>query len=649
MFFLKVDFEKAFDSLSWTFLESIMAQMGFSNNWRSWIRGCLNSAYASVLVNGSPTPEFKIEKGLRQGDPLSPFLFILAIEALNVVLEEAKVRHFFRGMEVGNDRIYISHLQFADDAIIMGDWSQINVKNLSRILTCFHLASGLKINFNKSKLFGIGVTDNKLSCLASSICCQPSHFPCTYLGLPIGANMSRSANWSPLIDRFHKRLSMWKSKTLSFGGRLTLIKSVLGSLGVYFFSTFKAPKDKVIAPLYQGGLNIGSLKISNQGMLTKWWWRFNTESTSLWCNVIRLIHGPQGGLHNASAIRSKTGPWFQIAKLNGELYELGIDIHSLFKLKIGNGQSTRFWTDKWVGNAPLCNSFPRLFRIDLNPNCYVCDRTPAIVPGPLNATDHATNHVTDASSSRLPNISNALAISSEGPRLMSTLNGSLNPPGLLFQWEWRRPLRPNDISELTDLQSLISNFHNLSNDHDHWECLFDNSRSFTVKGMRYLLTNSSSKSQSSPTRWNKLVPIKVNISIWRTENRRLPTRVNLDNRGIDLDSIRCPVCDNDLETEEHILMKCDIAKSVWNDVLKWWNIRNVQLETLNDLLSLASRTTLSNTLLAVFDAVVNSAVWVLWRFRNDSSFAIKRPNRSLILNDIKQLSFTWISNRLRNI
>ncbi|GKF69376.1 putative RNA-directed DNA polymerase, eukaryota, reverse transcriptase zinc-binding domain protein, partial [Tanacetum coccineum] len=139
--------------------------MGFSNNWRSWIRGCLNSAYASMLVNGSPTPEFKIEKGLRQGDPFSPFLFILAIEALNVVLEEAKVRHFFRGMEVGNDRIHIFHLQFADDAIIMGDWSQINVKNLSRILTCFHLASGLKINFNKSKLFGIGVTDNELSCL----------------------------------------------------------------------------------------------------------------------------------------------------------------------------------------------------------------------------------------------------------------------------------------------------------------------------------------------------------------------------------------------------------------------------------------------------------------------------------------------------
>ncbi|GKB70932.1 putative RNA-directed DNA polymerase, eukaryota, reverse transcriptase zinc-binding domain protein [Tanacetum coccineum] len=149
---------------------------------------------SQTIVNGSPTPEFKIEKGFRQGDHLSPFLFILAIQAFNVVLEEAKSRHFFRGIDVGSNRVHISHLQFADDAIILGEWSQVNVKNLSRILTCFHLASGLKVNFNKSEFFGVGVTNNELTSLASTIGCQPSHFPCNYLSLPIGANMSRSAN-----------------------------------------------------------------------------------------------------------------------------------------------------------------------------------------------------------------------------------------------------------------------------------------------------------------------------------------------------------------------------------------------------------------------------------------------------------------------
>ncbi|GJS98553.1 putative RNA-directed DNA polymerase, eukaryota, reverse transcriptase zinc-binding domain protein [Tanacetum coccineum] len=87
--FLKIDFEKAFDSLNWSFLFSIREQMGFSRKWKTWISSCLKSAFASVLINGSPTKEFKVKKGLRQGDLLSPFLFIIAIEALNVALLNA--------------------------------------------------------------------------------------------------------------------------------------------------------------------------------------------------------------------------------------------------------------------------------------------------------------------------------------------------------------------------------------------------------------------------------------------------------------------------------------------------------------------------------------------------------------------------------
>ncbi|GJR84179.1 RNA-directed DNA polymerase, eukaryota [Tanacetum coccineum] len=176
---LKIDFEKAFDSLSWSFLESIMAQMRFGEKWRNWIHSCLNSAFASVLINGSPTSEFKLERGLRQGDPLSPFLFILAVKALNVVFLEARNKNIFLGAEVGRDKVLISHLQFTDDALIVGHWSLPNAKNLSVILTCFQLASGLKVNFSKSKLFGIRVLPSELNSLASSIGCQPSLLPCT--------------------------------------------------------------------------------------------------------------------------------------------------------------------------------------------------------------------------------------------------------------------------------------------------------------------------------------------------------------------------------------------------------------------------------------------------------------------------------------
>ncbi|GJS73079.1 RNA-directed DNA polymerase, eukaryota, reverse transcriptase zinc-binding domain protein [Tanacetum coccineum] len=197
LFILKVDFEKTFDSLDWKLLDHTVEQMDFSQKWRSWIRGCLNSAYRSVLVNGSPTQEFKIQKGLRQGDPLSPFLFILAIEALHVSLQEAKSKNLFEGV---------------------------------KILRCFHMASGLKVNFSKIKFYGIGVSNEDTHLFASTIHCQPSSLPCTYLGLPIGANLNKSNSWKPIVDKFHKTLSNWKAKNLSYGGRLTLMKSVLGAL-----------------------------------------------------------------------------------------------------------------------------------------------------------------------------------------------------------------------------------------------------------------------------------------------------------------------------------------------------------------------------------------------------------------------------------
>ncbi|GKA99021.1 ankyrin repeat-containing domain, PGG domain protein [Tanacetum coccineum] len=123
--------------------------MSFSSKWRSWIHACLNLAFALVLLNVSPTKEFKIKKGLRQGDPLSPLLFILTIKAFNVALLYATSNNIFKGIKVGKDMDHISHLQFEDDALIIGEWSRSNAMNLSRILTCFHLASGLKVNFKK--------------------------------------------------------------------------------------------------------------------------------------------------------------------------------------------------------------------------------------------------------------------------------------------------------------------------------------------------------------------------------------------------------------------------------------------------------------------------------------------------------------------
>ncbi|KAD2230171.1 hypothetical protein E3N88_41595 [Mikania micrantha] len=143
-FFFKIDFEKAFDSLSWEFLDSIMEQMGFPKLWSDWINAILKSARASVLINGSPTREFTCFRGLRQGDPLSPFLFIIAMEAFSCFIKKSVLEGLFCGIKTPNANLSLTHFLFADDAIILGEWLESNVDNLMRILRCFYLVSGLK-------------------------------------------------------------------------------------------------------------------------------------------------------------------------------------------------------------------------------------------------------------------------------------------------------------------------------------------------------------------------------------------------------------------------------------------------------------------------------------------------------------------------
>ncbi|KAJ9553612.1 hypothetical protein OSB04_017657 [Centaurea solstitialis] len=155
LFLLKVDFEKAFDNLNWGFLFNVLDQiMGFGSKWIGWVKGLITTASVSVLINGSPTSQFPLEKGVRQGDPLSPFLFIVAMEGLFVTLKEARAKGLVKGVTLPNGEPEIVSLHYADDAIFLGRWNGHNLRNLMKTLKCFHLALGLKINWGKSTLTG---------------------------------------------------------------------------------------------------------------------------------------------------------------------------------------------------------------------------------------------------------------------------------------------------------------------------------------------------------------------------------------------------------------------------------------------------------------------------------------------------------------
>ena len=155
------------------------------------------------------------------------------MEGLSVTMRSACERHIFRPVQLPNDGPQLSHLLYADDVTFIGEWSDLNLVNLNRILRCFHVASGLKVNLNKSRVFGAGVEEHEISEMAGILGCDVGKLPFTYLGLPIGANMRLSKNWEVVFDKFRSKLSRWKADNLSFAGRLTLIKSVMGSLPLF--------------------------------------------------------------------------------------------------------------------------------------------------------------------------------------------------------------------------------------------------------------------------------------------------------------------------------------------------------------------------------------------------------------------------------
>ncbi|KAJ9560001.1 hypothetical protein OSB04_005161 [Centaurea solstitialis] len=404
----KVDFEKAYDLVEWGFLLDSMHRMRIGKKWIGWISACLRSSSMSILVNGSPTKEFTMGKGLRQGDPMAPFLFLIVAENLNLLMEEAKDKGLYEGLSIGELEVKVSHLQYTDDVIFFGNWSTRNLRNLLKILEYFREISGLRINLKKSKIFGVGVQDSVVQQWATGVGCLGETLPFMYLGLPVGASMHKLCSWRPIMEKVRSKLALWKARTISFGGRLTLVKSVLGSTPLYFLSLFRAPSGV-----------IGEI----ESIRRNFFWGEG---------VIRALGRVAGGCG--------------------------------FGLGLGS-----------LGVRAL---------------------------GELDA-------------------------------LSSKLSGWL-------------PSRSN---------------------HDHWDWEFDIGKGFSVKKCRKVLAELGGIGAGEmETVWAPFVPKKVNVFLWRVRYGRIPTRVALDNLGVDLGSVLCPRCGDVTEDIDHALLNCVEVRRMWSRV-----------------------------------------------------------------------------------
>lgn len=443
--------------------------------------------------------------------------------------------------------------------------------------------------------------------------------------------MKRKKHWSVVVDKFAKRLASWKSKMLSFGGRLTLVKSVLGSLPLYFFLMFRAPscvihtlerirKDffwggseggklawvkwsTVVSSFDRGGLGIGCLKAANLALLGKWWWRFKTESNAPWACLIRSLYGRDGGLGQNVIIpsRLKGGVWENIVSLGRVLDSSGVQFSSSFGNKLGDGSSTLFWLDIWVDSRRLCDRFPRLFRLDKDPNVIVADR------------------------------------------------GRLVDGNWVWVWDWTRNPRGRVVNELSVLYNLIQNTCPVSDRRDKWWWKMDDNGEFSVKKLRDIIELKLLPSGETlvKTGWNYLAPRKVNVVVWRVLKDSLPVRINLVNRGIDLDSVLCRCCNEEPETMVHYLLECRIATKVWSLIGQWWKIEGNFGNSACEILNYYGGSLASSWLKSVWQATLWSAIYMIWDHHNQVFFRSKTSSADLLFADIQTRSFDWISRRIR--
>jgi len=296
----KLDIQKAYDHLNWNFLLEALSKRGFGGRWIRWMKFCISTVNFSVLINGSPTGFFSSQRGLRQGDPLSPFLFIIAMESLNDMLKIAQENSWLKGFKASHregSNLEITHLQYADDTLIFCEASKNQLIILRVIFVLFEAISGLHINWNKSFLYPVNEVPN-LTSMAGVLGGSIGELSTVYLGMPLG-DQNRSIDiWNGVVEKCEKRLVNWKSQYLSLGGRLTLINSVLDSMPTYMMSLFPIPDgvierldvlrrnflwegnsetkkfhlvkwDALIGSKQKGGMGVRNLKTQNQCLMMK--------------------------------------------------------------------------------------------------------------------------------------------------------------------------------------------------------------------------------------------------------------------------------------------------------------------------------------------------------------------------------------------
>jgi hypothetical protein len=549
---LKLDMSKAYDRVEWVFLAEVMRRMRFAEKWIQLIMECVSSVTYAVLINGNPVGNIRPTRGLRQGDPLSPYLFILCAEVLSYQLQQAERNGLLGGVPTFPRGPRLNHLFFADDSLLfckttVQDWQQ-----LLAILDLYERASGQKLNKDKTTVFFSRNTSSATRAQILNLTGVPtSQRYDKYLGLPALVGKSRVREFQYITDKVRQRVSDWKVKFLSQAGKEILIKAVLQAIPTYCMSLFLLPKklcndlnglmqnfwwgqnngsnkihwlkwEKLGCSKNQGGLGFRDVHCFNRALLAKQGWRLLQDPNSLAGKIIKAKYFPHCTFLEAQKGTRGSYAWSSIFSARALLIEGLI-------WRIGDGKQVKIWGDKWVPQ-------PSTFKIQSPCKSLPMDAVVAELIDPVG---------------RGWNI----------PLVKSIFNQE--EAGLICNIPLSRYNQPDKLI---------------------WRAA--NSGMFTVRSAYFIehekksiITGEGSHSAAEDSTWKEIwrlpVPNSVKMFMWRACRDILPTKENLFKRRT-LEEAMCIFCQQEVETTRHVLWDCPAAMDVWGGCVRKFQKIHVQ-------------------------------------------------------------------------
>ncbi|XP_074314655.1 uncharacterized protein LOC141649885 [Silene latifolia] len=579
---LKLDMHKAFDRVSWHFLMEVLRHMRFPPAWRSLIWECISTVSYRILINGAPSSTLTPTCGLRQGDPLSPYLFIICMEVLSRQLSRAEKTGMLTGLKISRYAPTVSHLFYADDALICCKATPTAFDALRDLFKDFESASGQMINLNKSfiKFSPNAPPDFRLH-LTSILKMQSSSTFGTYLGVPVDIPRNRSRVFHPYIDKLTTRISSLSSLHLSQSSKLVAISAVLLASFYHLMAALPFPlgicrkidslitafwwrhdwkrqsihwlkRETLQTPRDFDGLGIKNSLLLSQALLVKNYWRLRVHPTGLLAKYLVPKYARDLPIPSAKSRVSKPSfLWSGICRAVDE-------VSSGICWKIGNGKQINLVNSRWVqGTVPI--------RLGT-------DREPA--PS-LPDLVHPSGDW------------NATAVFKHFAPVTAKLIIEMEPP-------------------LLGIDDFL-----------YWKYTEDGS--YSVKTGYLHLWHKSSASSPSLTSyfpWSRIWKLtgsaKFPLLFWRLAHNIMPTSANLKSRGVTV-TLPCHFCGSAEENAEHLFRYCNITQHVWRSSLLGLNSQTNSMipftQWLADLVTYFSHQSSSALNPLLYFGCVLQAIW----------------------------------------